>query len=199
MGSLALRPVAQGSGAWTRTRNTPVNSRMLCQLSYAGMMTANPPLSQGPPVCDRSWPWSNCRGSTSGGHCMRAARGCQISPLFGCGSLVYLRVAGETAGRRWDCGPLWEGSDGERVSSRRVAGAQTVWRPQAPPKAPPARPQPCVGLPWAQGAGRLGSVQRAPARLPQHSGRWRRQRRLPLAAPPLWPLAAQWVTALVAP
>lgn len=26
-----------GSPAWTRTKNLPVNSRLLCQLSYRGM------------------------------------------------------------------------------------------------------------------------------------------------------------------
>jgi hypothetical protein len=34
------RPVAWGDGSpgWTRTNNPPVNSRMLCQLSYRGTL-----------------------------------------------------------------------------------------------------------------------------------------------------------------
>ena len=49
---------------WTRTNNRPINSRMLCQLSYEGL---------------RGKPYQHCRGSrspaASGGGSARQARG----------------------------------------------------------------------------------------------------------------------------
>jgi hypothetical protein len=34
--------VVVGSPGWTRTNNLPVNSRLLCQLSYRGLAAAQP-------------------------------------------------------------------------------------------------------------------------------------------------------------
>ena len=35
--------IVQSSRDWTRTSNLPVNSRLLCQLSYAGLVPYGPP------------------------------------------------------------------------------------------------------------------------------------------------------------
>jgi formylglycine-generating enzyme required for sulfatase activity len=39
----------KSSPVWTRTKNLPVNSRLLCQLSYGGMQHQSSRVIRGPP------------------------------------------------------------------------------------------------------------------------------------------------------
>ena len=41
-GSDCSQLAGKGSRSWTRTNNLPVNSRLLCQLSYAGPLRSEP-------------------------------------------------------------------------------------------------------------------------------------------------------------